>query len=63
MKQLALFSAAAPGERSPAEFLDESIKGELLALITRAIIATYINERKGGTNDERDSQQDHHRAS
>ncbi len=62
-KQLVLFAAAAETERSPAVFLNASVKNELLALITRAIVATYINEKEGESHDEGDSEQDQCRAS
>jgi hypothetical protein len=61
-KQLALF-AAAHEERSPAVFVSESIKSELLALITRAIVETYQNQKKGESYDEGNSEQDQRRAS
>jgi len=63
-KQLVLFAvAAAHEERSPAVIVSESIKNELLALLTRSIVATYQNEKKGGSYDEGNSEQDQRRAS
>lgn len=62
-KQLVLFAAAAHEERSPAVFVSESVKSELLDLIARSIVATYQNEKKGESNDEGNSEQDQRRAS
>ena len=63
MKQLNLFSAAVPSSRHPEEFLADGVKRELMTLMTRVIIATYINEKNGGRNEQGDFRQDHGRAS